>query len=115
MLSQRHPCVHKLLDYEDEVLALILALVDWHSLSSSQATFAEALYGLRRGPAASAASPTTTPAAAAPHGQALGSEAPQPGTFLSPSQRHASLAAQARCEGLLHHGALAGLHMHQTC
>lgn len=48
VLSQRHPWVHKLLEYEDEVFALVIALLDWHSLSGTGATFSESLYGLRR-------------------------------------------------------------------
>lgn len=48
VLSQRYPRLHRLLRYEDELLALLLLLVDWHSLSACDATFAEGLYGLRR-------------------------------------------------------------------
>ena len=42
------PWVHRLLAAEDEVVAALLLLLDWHSLATSDATFAEALYGLRR-------------------------------------------------------------------
>ena len=50
VLSQRYPRLHRILRYEDELLALLLLLVDWHSLSACDATFAEGLYGLRRRP-----------------------------------------------------------------
>ncbi|GAX80892.1 hypothetical protein CEUSTIGMA_g8327.t1 [Chlamydomonas eustigma] len=48
VFSQRYAWLHRLLQYEDEVLALLMFIVDWHSLSVSDATFAEALYGLKR-------------------------------------------------------------------
>mmetsp|Transcript_9250 Transcript_9250/g.19779 ORF Transcript_9250/g.19779 Transcript_9250/m.19779 type:complete len:379 (-) Transcript_9250:696-1832(-) len=48
VLSQRTPWLHRVLAYEDEVLAALMLLVDGHSLLTSDATFAEALYGLRR-------------------------------------------------------------------
>jgi len=54
VLSQRHSWLHRLLDYEDELLALVMFAVDWHSLSSTDATFAESLYGMRRRQLASA-------------------------------------------------------------
>jgi len=37
-----------LLDYEDEVVALVTFLLDRHALRSLEATFAESLYGLKR-------------------------------------------------------------------
>ncbi len=51
-----------MLDYEDEVLAGAMLLLDWHSLNTSGATFAESLYGLRRrrirvGPAPASSDP----------------------------------------------------------
>jgi hypothetical protein len=49
VLSQRYPWLHRVLDFEDEVLAALMLLIDWHSLSTCDATFAEGLYGLRRG------------------------------------------------------------------
>ncbi|GFH28369.1 uncharacterized protein HaLaN_26847 [Haematococcus lacustris] len=50
VLSQRRSWLHRLLTYEDEVLATLMLVVDWHSLSTVHATFAESLYGLRRKP-----------------------------------------------------------------
>mmetsp|Transcript_25479 Transcript_25479/g.60611 ORF Transcript_25479/g.60611 Transcript_25479/m.60611 type:complete len:124 (+) Transcript_25479:231-602(+) len=48
VFSQRHSWVHRLLDYEDELWAAIAFLVNSRSLVSSDATYAEALYGLKR-------------------------------------------------------------------
>lgn len=48
VLSQRRSWIHRLLSYEDEVLACVSLLLDWHSLHTSDATFAESLYGLCR-------------------------------------------------------------------
>uniref|UniRef100_A0A7S3VUL7 Peroxisome biogenesis protein 12 n=1 Tax=Dunaliella tertiolecta TaxID=3047 RepID=A0A7S3VUL7_DUNTE len=48
VLSQRRSWVHRLLAYEDEVLALVSLVLDWHSLHTADATFAESLYGLCR-------------------------------------------------------------------
>ncbi len=39
---------HRLLDWEDEVFALITALLDRQSLQNGSSSFAESLYGLRR-------------------------------------------------------------------
>jgi len=48
VLSQRYTWLHQLLSYEDEAMALLFLLIDWHSLSTCEATFAEGMYGLRR-------------------------------------------------------------------
>ena len=48
VLSQRHPWLHRVLNYEDEALAVLFLFIDWHSLSTCEATFAEGMYGLRR-------------------------------------------------------------------
>jgi hypothetical protein len=42
----------QLLNYEDEVFALVSLLLERHSLATLHATFAESLYGLKRRPAA---------------------------------------------------------------
>ena len=39
-----------MLDWEDELFALITAFLDRQSLASSSSTFADSLYGLRRAP-----------------------------------------------------------------
>lgn len=44
----------RLLNYEDEVFAVVSLLLERHSLSTMHATFAESLYGLKRQPAAAA-------------------------------------------------------------
>ena len=49
VLSQRYPWIHRVLEYEDEAIAALMLLIDWHSLATCDATFAEGLYGLRRG------------------------------------------------------------------
>lgn len=51
VLSQRRPWVYRLLAYEDEVFALVAAILDHSSLASAGGTFSESLYGLRRAPA----------------------------------------------------------------
>lgn len=48
VLSQRYPWLHSCLRYEDELLSILLLLIDWHSLSTCDGTFAEGMYGLRR-------------------------------------------------------------------
>lgn len=48
VLSQRHSWVQRLVEYDDEMFAAISMLLEWHSLSTSDATFAEGLYGLTR-------------------------------------------------------------------
>jgi peroxin-12 len=50
VLSQRRSWLHRLLAYEDELLAVLMLAVDWHTLGAADATFAESLYGLRRVP-----------------------------------------------------------------
>ncbi|GIM01879.1 hypothetical protein Vretimale_6667 [Volvox reticuliferus] len=46
VFSQRHPWVHRLLNHDDEVFALIALALDGHSLLTSDSTFADSLYGL---------------------------------------------------------------------
>ena len=48
IFAQRRPMFHRLLDWEDEVFALITALLDRQSLQNGSSSFAESLYGLRR-------------------------------------------------------------------
>jgi len=67
VLSQRRSWLHRLLAYEDEVLALVSLALDWHSLHTTDATFAEGLYGLCRRSTVPAA-----PSPAAPLGGAHG-------------------------------------------
>ena len=50
VFAQRRPVLHKVLDWEDELFALITAFLDRQSLASSSSTFADSLYGLRRAP-----------------------------------------------------------------
>ncbi|EPS64416.1 peroxin 12, partial [Genlisea aurea] len=49
VLALRRPFIHKILDYEDEFFALLMLVLETHSLrTSADASFAESLYGLRR-------------------------------------------------------------------
>ncbi|KAG2500216.1 hypothetical protein HYH03_001794 [Edaphochlamys debaryana] len=49
VFSQRHPWVHRLLAYDDELFALFTLALDGHSLLSGyDSTFADSLYGLKR-------------------------------------------------------------------
>lgn len=50
VFAQRRPVLHWLLDWEDELFALVTAFLDRQSLASSSSTFADSLYGLRRAP-----------------------------------------------------------------
>ncbi|KAG2438548.1 hypothetical protein HXX76_005099 [Chlamydomonas incerta] len=50
VFSQRHPWVHRLLNYDDEVFALLTLALDGHSLFSSDSTFSDSLYGLKLKP-----------------------------------------------------------------
>ncbi|KAL3702314.1 hypothetical protein R1sor_020336 [Riccia sorocarpa] len=48
VMAQRRPIIHKVLDYSDEAFSALMLLLEAHSLRISDASFAEALYGLRR-------------------------------------------------------------------
>ncbi|KAJ0967517.1 hypothetical protein J5N97_024434 [Dioscorea zingiberensis] len=48
VLALRRPFLHKILDYEDEFFALLMLVLETHSLRTTDASFAESLYGLRR-------------------------------------------------------------------
>lgn len=48
--GQTRSWVLRLLQYEDEVFALVSLLLERHSLANLHATFAESLYGLKRQP-----------------------------------------------------------------
>ncbi|KAL3691530.1 hypothetical protein R1sor_005181 [Riccia sorocarpa] len=48
VMAQRRPILHKVLDYSDEAFSALMLLLEAHSLRISDASFAEALYGLRR-------------------------------------------------------------------
>ncbi|EFJ53139.1 hypothetical protein VOLCADRAFT_127336 [Volvox carteri f. nagariensis] len=50
VFSQRHPWVYRLLNYDDEVFALLTLVLDGHSLLSSDSTFSDSLYGLKLQP-----------------------------------------------------------------
>ncbi|CAJ2631134.1 unnamed protein product [Trifolium pratense] len=51
VLALRRPFLHKLLDYEDESFSLLMLVLEAHSLRTTDASFSESLYGLRRRPA----------------------------------------------------------------
>ncbi|KAK9801364.1 hypothetical protein WJX73_000250 [Symbiochloris irregularis] len=61
VLAQQRPWLHKVLDYEEEVFAIVCAALDRQALAASSATFADSLYGLRRTTRASAASSVKDP------------------------------------------------------
>ncbi|KAF7131953.1 hypothetical protein RHSIM_Rhsim09G0133700 [Rhododendron simsii] len=48
VLALRRPFLHKVLDYEDEFFAFLMLILETHSLRTTDASFAESLYGLRR-------------------------------------------------------------------
>lgn len=51
VLALRTPLLHKLLDYEHESFSLLMLVLEAHSLRTTDASFSESLYGLRRRPA----------------------------------------------------------------
>ncbi|XP_074292943.1 peroxisome biogenesis protein 12-like [Silene latifolia] len=48
VMALRRPILHKVLDYEDEFFALLMLVLETHSVRTTDASFAESLYGLRR-------------------------------------------------------------------
>lgn len=48
VLALRRPFLHKVLDYDDEFFALLMLVLESHSLRTTDASFSESLYGLRR-------------------------------------------------------------------
>ncbi|XP_004497382.1 peroxisome biogenesis protein 12 isoform X1 [Cicer arietinum] len=50
VLALRRPFLHRFLDYEDESFALLMLVLEAHSLRTTDASFSESLYGLRRRP-----------------------------------------------------------------
>ncbi|KAF9623254.1 hypothetical protein IFM89_000743 [Coptis chinensis] len=48
VLALRRTFLHKVLDYDDEFFALLMLVLETHSLRTTEASFAESLYGLRR-------------------------------------------------------------------
>ncbi|KAJ6877189.1 peroxisome biogenesis protein 12-like isoform X1 [Populus alba x Populus x berolinensis] len=48
VMALRRPFLHKVLDYEDEFFSLLMSVLETHSLRTTDASFAESLYGLRR-------------------------------------------------------------------
>ncbi|KAH9310063.1 hypothetical protein KI387_037974, partial [Taxus chinensis] len=50
VVAQRRPMLHKVLDHSDEFFAILMFILEAHSLQTRDASFSEALYGLRRRP-----------------------------------------------------------------
>ncbi|KAH8491182.1 hypothetical protein H0E87_023354 [Populus deltoides] len=48
VMALRRPFLHKVLDCEDEFFSLLMLVLETHSLRTTDASFAESLYGLRR-------------------------------------------------------------------
>ncbi|XP_038977307.1 peroxisome biogenesis protein 12-like [Phoenix dactylifera] len=48
VFALRRPFLHKVLDYDDEFFALLMMVLESHSLRTTDASFSESLYGLRR-------------------------------------------------------------------
>ncbi|XP_057961889.1 peroxisome biogenesis protein 12 isoform X2 [Malania oleifera] len=48
VLALRRSFLHRVLDYEDEFFALLMLVLETHSLRTTDASFSESLYGLRR-------------------------------------------------------------------
>ncbi|CAN8260471.1 unnamed protein product [Cochlearia groenlandica] len=48
VFALRRSFLHKVLDYEDEFFAALMLILEGHSLRTTDASFAESLYGLRR-------------------------------------------------------------------
>eukprot|EP00258_Populus_trichocarpa_P030773 XP_024446792.1 peroxisome biogenesis protein 12 isoform X1 [Populus trichocarpa] len=48
VLALRRPFLHKVLDHEDEFFSLLMLVLETHSLRTTDASFSESLYGLRR-------------------------------------------------------------------
>lgn len=48
VLALRRPFLHKVLDFEDEFFAMLMLVLETHSLRTTDASFSESLYGLRR-------------------------------------------------------------------
>ncbi|KAL5712006.1 ubiquitin-protein ligase peroxin 12 [Ranunculus cassubicifolius] len=48
VLALRRPFLHKVLDYDDEFFAFLMLILETHSLRTTEASFSESLYGLRR-------------------------------------------------------------------
>eukprot|EP00951_Prasinocladus_malaysianus_P011211 scaffold82700_cov29-Prasinocladus_malaysianus.AAC.1 len=74
VFSQRRPWLHRVLDYEDEVFAGLLCLLNAQSLAANSGTYSESLYGMKRvglrprdrSGAPEGALPTTTTSAGEP-------------------------------------------------
>lgn len=50
VMAQRRPILHTVLDYSDEAFAALMLMLELHTLNTSDGSFSEALYGLRRAP-----------------------------------------------------------------
>lgn len=57
VLAQRRPILHKVLDHSDEAFGLLMLVLEAHSLRTTDASFAESLYGLRRRPVGISSNP----------------------------------------------------------
>eukprot|EP00798_Chlamydomonas_sp_ICE-L_P022822 gene22822-29993_t len=77
VVSQRLHWVHRLLSWEDEVVALGMLLLDWRCLGSTDGTFAEGLYGLRRRKLGDS-STSSTDSASSTSGGTSSTSVPQP-------------------------------------
>ncbi|ONM06032.1 Peroxisome biogenesis protein 12 [Zea mays] len=50
VFALRRPLLHTVLDYEDDFFALLMGVLESHSLRTTDGSFSESLYGLRRRP-----------------------------------------------------------------
>nr|VDC73334.1 unnamed protein product [Brassica rapa] len=48
VFALRRSFLHRILDYEDEFFAALMLVLEGHSLRTTDASFAESLYGLKR-------------------------------------------------------------------
>lgn len=76
--------MHRLLQYDDEVFALVTLALDGQSLAGSDSTFADSLYGMKRQAAAGAEAGS-------------GGKPAGPGPRLSKRQRRLVLLCQVCC------------------
>lgn len=66
VMAQRRPILHRVLDFSDEGYAALMFLLEFHSLKTTDSSFAESLYGLRRIPATDALPQQQGPQASSP-------------------------------------------------
>lgn len=102
MAGQSRSWVLRLLQYEDEVFALVSLALERHSLANLHATFAESLYGLKRQPVLQpqqqqqqqAASSSSSGAAAALAAAGLQQAPSEPPLLLNKQQQRQALLCQ---------------------